>query len=537
MKTSINFSPSPEIFQGRSATKIHLSVYESDMTLPGLDLIFECSLGSFVVNGQDTGQKKLSGSTNGVGEASILIAGPDVGGNGQLTVFFQESGNQIAIQPYHFKATASYSLNFNVINDYAMADGEQYNKVRATLTGTGSGVNLANRKLNLKVTGFASFEKGQLTQTTSVDTDPSGNVNFKLYNTHKEGENVTLTGFLDVSETAHATAPIHFQPNLDCDVSPPPEGKYIRTIFTYSINNQQYLLRQRKCDHLVTVHKLMAGGQQGEQTSTGQKWVNFYDLIFPFVLGEEQYIFGLAKNFINVAQGTNKSFWMIAKLDTNGNKTMIDHGFWDHSWDIGFAFPIKLSSTETKQFIYLHCREPDSAGEYRYIIREINQNGKMGSISDKKTTRYFIDNAIFFTGGDKVYLKIYYQDSNDDYYNRDYELNNDGFVGNKVYSHEFGELDFKTDISFSYFINNVGYDAGQNAIDNYFFVNKNYSNGIYSPETAITYISLDKYYPYMIPFKIDNHQYFIRQDQSENHWIIQEILAEGQLGSKTDFRG
>ncbi|MBC8954269.1 hypothetical protein Xenpb_03028 [Xenorhabdus sp. PB62.4] len=392
-------------------------------------------------------------------------------------------------------------------------------------------------KINILLNGVKAeyyFIENPIPYTIHI-TIPFSSLSYEDYTITYTVTDVANTGY---SEPAYVKI-INSQ-NMDCDINPPSDGIYVRTIFTYSINNQQYLLRQRKCDHLVTVHKLLAGGKQGEQTSIGQKWVNYYDLMFPFVLGKDQYIFGLAKNFFNVAQGTDKSFWMIAKLDTNGNKTMIDHGFWDHSWDIGFAFPIKLSSTETKQFIYLHCREPDSAGEYRYIIREINQNGKMGSISDKKTTRYFIDNTIFFTGGDKGYLKIYYQDSNgndDYYYNRDYELNNDGSVGKQVYSHEFGELDFKTDISFSYFINNAGYDAGQNAVDNYFFINKNYSYGIYSPETAITYIGLDKYYPYMIPFKIDNHQYFIRQDQSENHWIIQEILAEGQLGSETDFRG
>ncbi|MDC9613923.1 hypothetical protein PSI19_08540 [Xenorhabdus khoisanae] len=523
MAISINFTPSYEVFQDRPAVNINILAYEYSETLPGLDLIFECSLGSFVVNGQDTGQKKLLGSINGVGEASVLIAGPDVGGNGQLTVFFQESGNQIAIQPYHFKATASYSLNFNVINDYAMADGEQHNKVRATLTGTGSGVNLANRKLNLKVTGFASFEKGQLTQTTSVDTDPSGNVNLKLYNTHKEGENVTLTGFLDVSETAHDIAHIHFQSNLDCDANPPSDGKYIRTIFSYSLKNQQHLLRQRKCDHLVTVHKLIAGGQQGDQTSTGQKWVNFYDLIFPFVLGEEQYIFGLAKNFINASQNTYKSYWIIAKLDTEGHKEIIDNGYWNSDYDIGFAY-----KAGKRQFIYLHSKEANNKGGYPYIIQEILSSGKMvRTPTEQRDWDNFYGATFFFSMEDKEYIYIHTSVNQNAF---TYELSKDGKVGKQNTSNTWAYYYYP---EFTYVIEDKYYYAGQRFYDNYWFTGYIFSRGV--PDRFNEHQDpWDTSYQYLVPFSIDEKQYFLRQDQSKEHWYIAELFADTNIGDNTD---
>ncbi|MDC9583162.1 Ig-like domain-containing protein [Xenorhabdus sp. PR6a] len=378
MTISVKFFQSYDLFQGRPATNIKFLAYDEFIALDKLELIVECSLGSFIINGQESGQKKLSCQTDGTGEASVSIVGPAGAGDGQLTVFLQETGRQIAVQPYHFGTTAHYSLNFNVINDHAVADGVQSNKVKAILTGTGSGINIANRKLDLSVTGSASFEKGSQVQATSVTTDTSGNATFELYDTNKEGETVTLTGFLDANKTVHAIEQIHFQCNLDCENSPSADGKYIRTVFTYSINNQQYLFRQHKSDHLVTVHKFVSGGKIGEQISTGQKWTNFYELIFPFALGEEQYIFGLAKSFINKSQSTPKSYWMIAKIDEKGHKEIVESGYWDSHYDVGFVYV-----TGSDQFIYLQSKDKDGNGMCPYIIREILPNGEMGEITDK----------------------------------------------------------------------------------------------------------------------------------------------------------
>ncbi|WP_340615273.1 hypothetical protein [Xenorhabdus thailandensis] len=209
MNASIKFVQTPETFQGLPATKIQFYLYDATMQLPNKDLIFECSLGSFVVNGQDTGQKKWSGRTGQFGEASVLIVSPAERGNGQLTVSFKKDGKQVGVQPYHFKATVIYKLNFNIITDYAIADGIQCNDVTATL----SGINPNNRQLNLHVDGSASFARDQILQTMSVNTDPSGHIHFKLYNINKKGETVTLKGFLEGNKTTHDITHIHFQLN------------------------------------------------------------------------------------------------------------------------------------------------------------------------------------------------------------------------------------------------------------------------------------------------------------------------------------
>ncbi|CDL79448.1 hypothetical protein [Xenorhabdus cabanillasii] len=523
MNISLKFFQSYELCQGKPVANIQILVYEEFITLTELDLIFECSLGSFVVNGKDTGQNKLACHTDGTGEVSVSIIGPDVGGDGQLTVFLQENGRQIGIQPYHLKATAHYTLNFNVINDYAMADGIQSNTVKAILTGTGSGVNLAKRKLDLSVTGSASFEKGQIIQSTSVDTDASGNASFGLYNINQDGEAVTLTGFLEASKTAHATEQIHFQRNLDCDASPPRGGIYIRTIFTYSINNQQYLLRQRECDHLVTVHKLIAGGQQGEKTSAGQKWVNFYDLIFPFVLGEQQYIFGLARNFINTPQNnTHKSYWMIAKLDEKGHKEIVDCDYWDSNYDVGFAYKAGKG-----QFIYLHSKDKDSNGEYPYVIYEILPNGKMGKLTEQSSWDNFYGATFFFSMGGIEYIYIHTITNNNAF---TYELSKDGKIGNKNTSNTWEYYYYP---EFSYIIEGTYYYAGQRFYDNYWFVSYIYSGGVPDPINEHDN-PWDTNYQYQVPFSIDGHQYFLRQDQSKDHWYITELLADTNMGSDTD---
>ncbi|WP_237388383.1 hypothetical protein [Xenorhabdus sp. Sc-CR9] len=522
MNILVSFSQSYDLIQGRSATNFQATVYEEFITLVDLGLIFECSLGSFVVNGKDTGQRKLSCHTDSTGEASVVIIGPDVGGDGQLTVFLQESGQKIGVQPYHFKATAHYTLNFNVINDYAMADGVQSNKVNAILTGTGSGVNLSKRKLDLSVTGSASFEKSQLVQSTSVDTDAAGNASFELYNTNKEGEIVTLTGFLNTDVTAYATEPLHFQRNLDCDAFPPDNGEYIRTIFTYSINNQQYLFRQRECDHLVTVHKLIAGGQQGEQTSTGQKWVNFYDLIFPFVLEEKQYILGLAKNFINTSRNTYKTYWIIAKLDGNGNKEIVDCGYFGSDYDVGFAY-----QAGSGKFIYLHSKDKNVNDKYPYIIYEILPSGKMGKSTTQNDWDNFYGATFFFSMEGKEYMYLH---AKTDLSALTYELSKDGKVGEQNSSNIWAYYYYP---QFPYFIKNTCYYAGQRFSDNYWFSSYIYRGG--KPDPISEHQDpWDTSYQYQVPFSIGEHQYFLRQDQSKDHWYITEILADTEMGSNTD---
>ncbi|MBD2785899.1 hypothetical protein ID858_13660 [Xenorhabdus sp. DI] len=522
MTISVKFFQSYDLFQGRSATNIQLLAYDEFIALDKLELIVECSLGSFVINGQDTNQKKLSCQTDGAGEVSVLIVGPDVGGDGQLTVFLQETGRQIAVQPYHFKATAHYTLNFNVINDYAMADGVQSNKVKAILTGTGSGVNLVKRQLDLNVTGSASFEKGSNVQATSVTTDISGNASFELYDTNKEEETVTLTGFLDVSKTAHAIEQIHFQRNLDCETSPPTDGKYIRTIFTYCINNQQYLFRQRKCDHLVMVHKLVSGGKMGEQTSTGQKWTNFYDLIFPFILGEDQYIFGLAKSFINTSKNTPKSYWIIAKLDEKGDKTIVDSGYWDRAYDVGFAY-----AAGGNQFIYLHSKDKDKNERYPCIIRKILPNGKMGNITDERDLNGFYEATFVFSMAGQAY---FYGQTRVNFDFVTYELNEYGNLGKLTKAGNWADY---YDSQFPYSIEGVYYYAGQRFDDNLWFVSDIYKGGL--PQRAIIHSATwDNSYQYQIPFSVDDHQYYFRQDQSKNHWYITELLSGPNMGRNTD---
>ncbi|WP_338884918.1 MULTISPECIES: Ig-like domain-containing protein [Xenorhabdus] len=522
MNISVKFFQSYRLYQDRSATDIQIVVHEEYIDLAELGLILECSLGSFIINGQETGDNTLSCFTDSGGEVSVSIVGSEIGGDGHLTVSLQDHGKQIGVQPYHLKATAYYTLNFNVINDYAMADGVQSNKVTAKLTGTGSGVNLTKRNLDLNVTGSASFEKNHVVQTTSIETDETGNVSFELYNTNKDAEMVTLTGFLDISKAAYATEQIHFQSNLDCEASPPANGVYIRTIFIYSINYQQYLLRQRQCDHLVTVHQLLASGQQGNQTSTGQKWVNFYDLMFPFVLGEEQYIFGLAKNFINKSNNTYKSYWIIAKLDEKGHKEIIDSGYWDSDYDVGFAY-----KTSKSQFIYLHSKDKNDQGKFPYIIWEILPNGKMGTIVEQSDWDNFYGATFFFSMEGKEYIYIHTSANRAMF---TYELNEDGKIGNLVNQNTWEYYYYP---QFPYAIDGNYFYTGQRFYDNYWFVSYLYSGGI--PDRINEHQDLwDRSYQYLVPFSIDGHQYFLRQDQSKDHWYITEILADTRMGNDTD---
>ncbi|MCC8365779.1 hypothetical protein J8V57_05710 [Xenorhabdus sp. PB61.4] len=302
-------------------------------------------------------------------------------------------------------------------------------------------------------------------------------------------------------------------------------GKYFKTIFTYSINDQLYLFRQRQPDHLVTVNKLLAGGLQGDQTSTGQKWVNYYDLIFPFVLGEDQYIFGLAKNFINVSQDTAKSYWIIAKLDEEGNKTIVDKGYWDNSYDVGFAYSINGN-----QFIYLHSKDENAEGEYPYAIYLISNNGVMfREPIEKRNWNSFYGATFFYSMEGNQYIYIHTEDSRDI---RTYKFNQDGSIGDKTHEHTWAYYYYP---QFTYFSGIHHYYAGQRAYDNYWFTDHIYRKDE-DPQTYNENIGpWDRFYQYQIPFFIDERQYILRQDQSENYWRITEInVPELMIGEDTD---
>ncbi|CBJ81846.1 hypothetical protein XBJ2_1450001 [Xenorhabdus bovienii str. Jollieti] len=520
MAITINFTPSYEVFQDRSAVNINILAYEYSESLPGLEIVFECSVGSFVVNGEDTGKKRLFGKIGGTGETSVLVVGPMTGGNGQLTVSLRENNKQIGILPYDL-ITTDYQLNFSVTGDYAMADGKQSNKVNAILTGMGTVFDLKNRQLDLIVTGSASFEQNKVTQTTSINTDPLGNVSFELYDANNSGETVTLAGQLSGNKISHNTEQIHFQPNLDCDAHPPSNEIYIRTIFTYSINNDQYLLRQRQCDHLVTVHKLLAGGKQGEQTSTGQKWVNYYDLMFPFVIENEQYVFGLAKDFINAPQNTDKSFWMIAKLDENGQKEIIDSGYFDVSYDVGFAYNIG-----GRQFILLHGK----GNGWPIICYEIFTKVKMNRkpICQQNWDNFY--GVVFFISMEgNQYIYCHTKTTKNIY---TFEFNKDGTLGKLAYSDTWSYYYYP---QFPYFIKGKYYYTGQRFYDNYWFISYIYSKGV--PEHVNEHAEpWDTSYQYLIPFSIGENQYFLRQNQSKNHWYITEIIADTKMGEDRDSR-
>ncbi|CDG22992.1 conserved protein of unknown function [Xenorhabdus poinarii G6] len=523
MKISASFYQSYSFIQGKPVTSIKVIVYEGVITLADLGLIFECSLGSFVVNGQDTGQQKLSCHTGNMGEASVVIIGSDTSGDGQLTVS-QGNGQKIGVQPYHFKATAHYALNFNVMNNHAMSDGVHSNKVNVILTGTGSGVNLYKRKLDLSVTGSASFKKGQLIQSTTVETDTSGNASIELYDTNQEGETVTLTGFLDGSKVTRATQQLHFQRALDCDAFPPDNGEYIRTIFTYSINNQRYLFRQRECDHLVTVHQLISGGKQGELVSTGQKWTNFYDLIFPFVIEKEQYIFGLAKHFINMSENTHKTYWMIAKLDKNGHKEIVEHGYWDSVYDVGFAYTIG-----DKNFIYLHSKNSNIKGRYNFIIREIFDNGEMGPIKTDSDWANFYGPTFCYSLDGKTY---FYGQAEADFSFFVYELEENGSIGEMIQSgvlEPYCEVQFANSADHEYLCPGCSlyhYCAMQ------CFNDKEWRGfpilgGDIRMDVKNVHCHLDTFYQYQIPFEIydDNngYEYLLLQTTDKNRWIIKRV--------------
>ncbi|PHM55060.1 Ig-like domain-containing protein [Xenorhabdus sp. KK7.4] len=106
--------------------------------------------------------------------------------------------------------SVQYTLKFELINGNEIVGDMQSQKVQAILTGTGEGVNTANRKLNLSIDGNASFKEDSRVQTISVITGESGKISFELYDSNLDGETVTLTGELDIDKKTKATKRIHF---------------------------------------------------------------------------------------------------------------------------------------------------------------------------------------------------------------------------------------------------------------------------------------------------------------------------------------
>ncbi|MEQ1963709.1 hypothetical protein ABLB69_11130 [Xenorhabdus khoisanae] len=126
--------------------------------------------------------------------------------------FFGQStkGGDSLHQFYAFKSPARYKLEFITTRDNVFADGEQANQVSAKLTVLDPTASVDNLKLNLTVTGTASFQKGSQHQTCTVDTDKSGHATVDIYNTNTAGETVTLNGVLDNDKDVNASTPLHF---------------------------------------------------------------------------------------------------------------------------------------------------------------------------------------------------------------------------------------------------------------------------------------------------------------------------------------
>ncbi|MBC8953776.1 Ig-like domain-containing protein [Xenorhabdus sp. PB62.4] len=126
--------------------------------------------------------------------------------------FFGQStkGGDSLHQSYAFKSPARYKLVFLAARDNAFADGEQANQVNATLTALDPTASVANLKLNLTVTGAASFQKGSQLQACTVHTDGSGHAVVDIYDTNTEGEAVTLSGALDSDKDVNVSTPLNF---------------------------------------------------------------------------------------------------------------------------------------------------------------------------------------------------------------------------------------------------------------------------------------------------------------------------------------
>ncbi|PHM64609.1 inverse autotransporter beta-barrel domain-containing protein [Xenorhabdus stockiae] len=124
--------------------------------------------------------------------------------------------------------SVQYTLKFELIHGNEIVGGNmQSQKVQAILTGTGEGVNTANRKLNLSIDGSASFKEDSRVQTISVITGESGKISFELYDSNHAGETVTLTGELDIDKKTKATKRIHF-PSIKVEsISLQPENNIV----------------------------------------------------------------------------------------------------------------------------------------------------------------------------------------------------------------------------------------------------------------------------------------------------------------------
>ncbi|WP_340618112.1 hypothetical protein [Xenorhabdus entomophaga] len=126
--------------------------------------------------------------------------------------FFGQStkGGDSLHQFYAFKSPARYKLELLTTRDNVFADGEQANQVSAKLTALDPTASVDNLKLNLTVTGTASFQKGSQHQTCTVDTDKSGHATVDIYDTNTAGETVTLSGALDSDKDVKASTPLSF---------------------------------------------------------------------------------------------------------------------------------------------------------------------------------------------------------------------------------------------------------------------------------------------------------------------------------------
>ncbi|WP_340615274.1 hypothetical protein [Xenorhabdus thailandensis] len=307
---------------------------------------------------------------------------------------------------------------------------------------------------------------------------------------------------------------------------------FMTTLSSYSLNNQTYLLRQRQCDHLVTVHKLVTGGTLGAQTSTGQKWVNFYDVMVPFVLGGEQYFFGLAKQFINPPPSYySKAYWIIAKLDETGNKEIIDYDFWEHDYDVGFAY-----QADKRLFIYLHSQERYSNGTYQYVIYEVLPNGKMErKPTDKNSWPAFYGATFFFSNGNKEYIFLHTPENNINSSvspSYTYELSKDGRIGKQISSVTISHNDpipFPYYFASPYTLNNqqqfVMLVTDPSYI--YYYFNTIDNNGAiigydYTWNVNAKLLNINLIVPIenMTPFFIDQKPYIFIQDQNKDLWSI-----------------
>ncbi|WP_340607878.1 hypothetical protein [Xenorhabdus bharatensis] len=380
-----------------------------------------------------------------------------------------------------------------------------------------------NQKIGDRIVGYLINSHGEIISShPRVVNDTDTNVyeiqfqiqKFTISDVYQGYYTVTkLSGNTSCSEISNIVMAAKIVP-VYSDCSPENEI-YVRTIFTYSINNQQYLFRQNQCDHLVTVNELNEGGKQGEKTSTGQIWINFYDLIFPFVIDETQYIFCFAKNFINKSESTYKSYWMISKIDKKGYIEITDHGYWDSCYDVGFSYNIG-----EEKFIYLHSKNKNSENKYPYIIHKILPYGKMLKEPIKESSwEYFYGSTFFFAMGGKEYIYVHTENG---LHEHTYYFNEDGTIGKMDYNNTWLYYYYP---SFPYSIGKDYYYAGQRSADNYCFISNIYPGG--NAEQKNEYLEQwDTFYQYQIPFSIDGHQYFLRQDQSKNNWHITELFSD-----------